>query len=432
MAAGAAVFSRPWRGAAQTGLGTLAWIESGSLWVRELPDGPAIKVVDGEELQAPRFSPSRRWISYRNGDDKVFVAGSDGTSGAALDGERAMWVPHQDRLAVQREDGLALFGPEDGWKKPAALIKGASAGAFAPDGDRFVFARDATDAGQLCVASISFPKREPLVLLTNEGGEVQPYGWTRDGKTILYWRAAEFSASLWCDGVDLYAIAAGGGTPRDLTLSTLVHEDSLDLAPNRIVASRSHGRETWAGQRIVTVDLETGATRDLTAVEVAAICPAWSPDGKSIVYSAGPDAGVATSKARAGSNIRIMRPDGTLETKVVTPDMHLGPGGGEEAHRYLHQRKLWMVDAAGANPPRAITSDARYRDEAPMWSAAGSHLLWGRMDYEGHPSLWMMETGGANASQICRLEITGELGERDSWFGYYGYTAWRNSFDWRY
>ena len=133
----------------------------------------------------------------------------------------------------------------------------------------------------------------------------------------------------------------------------------------------------------------------------------------------------------AGANIRIMRGDGTVETKVVTRDMKVAPGGGEPAHVFLHQRKIWLVDASGTAQPRQLTNDSRYRDEEPLWSPDGGHILFGRMDYEGQTSLWLMESSGSGPVEVCRLQISDALGNENSWFGFYGYTDWRDAFDWR-
>jgi hypothetical protein len=66
-----------------------------------------------------------------------------------------------------------------------------------------------------------------------------------------------------------------------------------------------------------------------------------------------------------------------------------------------------------------------------MWSAEVSRILFGRMDYEGHASLWLMESGGANPRQVCRLAFYRPAPAADDWFGYYGYVDWRSAFDWR-
>jgi Tol biopolymer transport system component len=175
----------------------------------------------------------------------------------------------------------------------------------------------------------------------------------------------------------------------------------LDLAPksNLLAVARGSGRETWSEQRIAVVDLDTGFVRNLTAANVAALCPAWSPDGRTIAYTSAPDAG----------NI----------------------GGGEEAHTNLQQRKIWLVDPSGASPQRQLINDPHYRDEEPMWSSDGSHMLFGRMDYNGHASLWLMDSDGSHARHICPLKVYDDMGVEDNWFGYYGYIDWRSAFDWR-
>ena len=83
----AAAASAPWQGMAQTSLGTLAWVEAGSLWLRELPDGRAAKIASSEGLHAPRISSSGRWISYQDRDDNLFVVRNDGQAGHAIDGD---------------------------------------------------------------------------------------------------------------------------------------------------------------------------------------------------------------------------------------------------------------------------------------------------------------------------------------------------------
>ena len=111
------------------------------------------------------------------------------------------------------------------------VLKGAGIPVFGPDGERFVFVRNvgrvadkdgAPSAAQLCLASVAAPKRKPEVLVSNSGS-LRPYGWTHDGKSILYWCAHDWSASIWNDGVGLNSVPVEGGPARKLGVSTLVH-----------------------------------------------------------------------------------------------------------------------------------------------------------------------------------------------------------------
>ena len=415
MAAGAAALS-PWNTRAQASLGTLAWVEDvagGSLWVRDLPDGPPLKIAAAGGLYSPRFSPSGQWIAFQDQADKQWIVARDGQ---AVGAEQ---LPPSDRSLLH------------------------SNGVFAPDGQRNVFSRvvpgksgDDSRIGQLCMASLAAPADpEPQVLVTNEQGEMQPYAWTRDGESIIYWSADEFSASTWSDGVPLKIVNVPTGVVRDLGVSALADEDMLDLAPssagNKLAVTDGDGRETWAGKRVAIIDLDTGAVRHFFPKDVASMCPSWSPDGSRIVCSAGPDADIAYNKANAGRTYTVVRPDGSKAIETITPDSRIGIGGGEEAHVYLQQRKIWLLDVTGGNPPKQLTSDARHRDEEPMWSRDGSHILFARMDYDGYQSLWLMEASGANAVEVCRVQVSDDFGNPDSWFGYYGYINWRKGFDWR-
>jgi Tol biopolymer transport system component len=399
-----------WKGSGQTSLGTLVWVQPDGLWVRVLPDGRAAKIASGNWLHDPRFSPSGRWISYTDADGKQFVIRADGSSPVSFDAEKTVWLPH-DRLGVAYEHKTHVMSSTDGWKSPVTVWKNEGLPLYDPGGDQYArvelherppdeygLNRDKTE---LYIAPAAEPERKSRVLIPENEGAIQLFGWAHDGKALVYWRADEWSGSLWSDGVNLYAIPVSGGGERKLGIETLAHEDMLDLAPNGnlLAVTRSSGRETWTDQRLTVVDLDAGSMRDLTAATVSALCPAWSPDGGTIAYTAAPDAG----------NL----------------------GGGERAHQNLQLRKIWLIDATGGSAPRQITNDPHYRDEEPMWSRDGSHILFGRMDFNGDASLWLMKSDGTQAQHISAVQVYDDMGLEDNWFGYYGYIDWRSAFDWR-
>ena len=442
LAGGSILAAPPWRGLAQISLGTLAWAEAGGIRARELPDGRPTTVATGAGLHSPRVSPSGAWIAYQMLDRRVCVVRSDGRETASFDGRSSMWLGHEDRLAVRRGGDVAVYSPANRWKAPEALWKDSGVGPFRPDGQQYAAVRIHhypadryglnQDRSELYVAT---EDRTVRVLIPNNEGEIRPHSWTPDGKQVIYWRAREWSGSIWADGVGLYAISASGGVDRELGLASLVHADMLDVAPsgtgNKLVVAAGGGRETWAREQLVLIDLDTGAKRELTPPEVAALGPAWSPDGRRVAYFAAPDAEIEEARAEAGKPMRIINPDGSVTTKVRTADMRIGIGGGETAHRFLQLRKIWVLAPDGAAPPRQLTADPRYRDEEPLWSSDSSHILFARMDYEGHASLWLMEASGTDARQVCALTVSADDPTQAGWFGFYGYIDWRSAFDWR-
>ena len=408
MAAGAAAVASGFEASAQGSLGSLIWVQPDGLWIRALPGGQTAKIASGNRLHNPRFSPTGQWVSYSDGDEKQFVIRRDGGSPVSFDAEKTVWLP-QDRLVVAYEHETHVLSGADAWKSPVTAWKNEGLPLYSPGGHEYarweIHERPADayglnrDKTELYIAPAAVPERKSRVLIGENEGAIEVFAWTRDGKSLIYWRADEWSGSLWSDGVDLYTIPAAGGPERKLGMEALAHDDMLDLAPksNLLAVTRGRYRETWCDQQIAVADLDTGAIRNLTSSSVSALCPAWSPDGRTIAYTAAPNGG------------------------------HLG--GGEKAHDNLHLRKIWQIDPGGTSAPRQITNDPHYRDEEPMWSADGLRILFGRMD--GHASLWPMDRDGSHATHICPVEVYDDMGLGDNWFGFYGYIDWRSAFDWR-
>src|ERR1700733_13964092 len=238
LAGGSSLASVMWRGWAQTSLGTLVWVEPGGIRVRELPDGRSAIVASGGGLHTPRFSPSGAWIAYRKREDQVLVVGSDGREGGSFNGQGSMWLPQEDRLAVRNGSDVAVYGPGNQWKSLNELWKDAGIGPFRADGQQYAAMRihqHPADRhginGDRAELYLPTEDRALPVLIPDHEGEIRPFCWTRDGKQVIYWRADEWSASIWADGIDLYSVAAAGGPERKLGVASLVHADMLDLAP---------------------------------------------------------------------------------------------------------------------------------------------------------------------------------------------------------
>ena len=118
-------------------------------------------------------------------------------------------------------------------------------------------------------------------------------------------------------------------------------------------------------------------------------------------------------------------------------------GGWRSRIMQTWRRPVWQIvkstcaEASGWSTSPSATTASATQQRSPVIATKsrcgrpnGGHILFGRMDYDGHASLWLMETGGAPV-EVCRLEISGALGNENCWFGFYGYTDWCEAFDWR-
>jgi Tol biopolymer transport system component len=420
-AAGAARYGARAGRAAPEGLGTIAYVRHDGLWRRALPDGRPTRLVSGARIAAPRFSPSGQWIACLR-DDLLHVVSIDGGRSADLGkpdpgspGPGAQWAPVRDDLWMAGPGGLSVFTAESGWRGAVRGISGAGLPVvFHPDGKEMVYGDVLVNGrgpggeplriGRLCRLALA-PNSRPTVLSSTPLSDKIPCVWTRHGESVVFWEDSDFSASIMADGLELFRIPAAGGAPRSLGLSTLVRPDMLSCspAPERLAVSTGGGRSEWQEKRIAVLDPETAALSYLTENGMAAVCPAWSPGGDAIAYSAAPG-------PRAGSSV----------------------GGGEPARRLLAKRRIWVVEVNGTPAPRPLTADSRYRDEEPRWSASGNHLLFCRMAADNSKTLWLIGADGSDAAQVAGpLYLdAGPAGEDSSWFGYYGYVEWRAMFDW--
>jgi Tol biopolymer transport system component len=369
-------------------------------------------------VESPRFSPSGQWLSYSQ-EDVLHVVSVDGKFNrdfGEVDGEPGcQWWPGRDALLVAGESAVKVFTAADTWSGPSREIKGADLPVlFSPDGKQLVFVDDldvgigpggeAMRTGRLRRLSLESPDREPEVLFSNYLSGQMLCTWSRNGEYILFWEDPDFSGSAIMDGLELFRVPAAGGFPQSMGVTTPIYSDMASLSPgrDRLAAVTGGGRNQWEEKRIALLDLRTGAVSYLTDESMAAGFPAWAPVGEQIAFSA-------------------------------APDPHLKPhiGGGEPARRLLAKRRLWIADASGMSLPKPLTSDSAYRDEEPMWSADGKHILFCRIDRRNNKTLWLMDAGGANPVQVAELYIDPGVGAVDgTWFGYYGYIDWRKMVDW--
>jgi TolB protein len=194
---------------------------------------------------------------------------------------------------------------------------------------------------------------ETLDVLSEPGGDAIHPSWSPDGRRLVYCSSADPSSGEWT----LRILDLGTG-------KTQVLEGVDGLLPewsprgDRIVLQRMSRRDRWLSGLWI-LDLAEGPRLSalLVSDDWAAINPAWSPDGRQIVFAT-----VGQSRTRAG---------------MLTE--------GDD---------LWTVEADGTRLTRLTAAPAA--DSMPCWSADGRITFVSKRS--GSDRLWSFEAAGARAS----------------------------------
>ncbi|MCX7682241.1 MAG: hypothetical protein N2508_09825 [Anaerolineae bacterium] len=386
-------------------LGLLAYVQGGDIWVKALPEGEPVRLTTDGRNQAPRWSPSGRWLAFRKGD-QVWTIQADGSGAHPLTNGSVpafAWAPDQDRLAYV--SGEELYAVNADGSRLIRLVPSSpdvphllGRVAWSPDGQWIAYEWREQEPDQpptrRGISTVS-PDGNVRGEMTVEIADPLLVGWTGDS-TFMLIQDGMNSASLLADGSPLYAFLPGLA-PIQLTDAILPYADYVTPEPGeseRVALIVGGGREAWANKRLVVVTAPTGAQVALTPPDVAAASPSWSPDGAFIAYAAAPDAGTTIA-------------------------------GGEEARQTLMQRRIFVVNTHGSPQPRPITDAPAYRDERPLWSHDGSAILFARLDDQNRASLWLIPSAGSTPRKVVD-----ELTPAPDWFGYYGHINWDDLFDW--
>lgn len=138
----------------------------------------------------------------------------------------------------------------------------------------------------------------PLNLSGNLDGDVpgkpfggrEDYAFSPDGATVAFSVRAVPRGEPWSTNFDIYQVAAGGGTPRNLTADNPAWDGQPAFSPDgRSLAYLAMARPGFEADRfqLVLLDLKSGAKRALAPAWDRSISSfAWSPDGKALLATA--------------------------------------------------------------------------------------------------------------------------------------------------
>lgn len=409
------------------------------VYVMPASGGRAVRVTDTPEDETlPRWSPDNRHIAFISdragasthvylvspfgGPERVLV-----DTGLERDVSRRRaelgavpWSPSGHELLFSRRhpnDGIAIWKVDVGTgaesqltnPPPGSEDQGAT---WSFDGTQVAFWRSEAGRGGLWVLSTRLG--EPRPLLRDEHHNRAPT-WSVDGKRLVFVSDRAGPESLWevevqtgrlrqlipnttatsvtvgrhgglvyddfTHDVDVYSLDVASGAERQLTSDTGEDEEpSVSPDGGRIAycSDRTGNREIWL------LDATTGEERALTVHDASDRFPAWAPDGREVLF---------VSNRQDSSQLWVTSPEGGATRRVS--DQEIIVNGREGSPRwspdgrfiaYLASTEngtaLWVMSPDGTNA-RPVLSNVIHFD----WYLDGRRVVFSRMGDHGRELL---------------------------------------------
>jgi dipeptidyl aminopeptidase/acylaminoacyl peptidase len=278
------------------------------IWLLETRkrDAAPVRLTDlAANSSAAEWSGDGRFIYYlsdRGGSTQVWRSGTDGEplqiTNLPLDVGSFRVSPKADRLLVSLE---VFRDCADLACTKQRLIAAARKTGHGVLYDR-IFARhwDTWSDGRrsqlfsIALDEAGLANGTPVNLTAGLDGDVpskpfgghEDYALSADGRTVAFSVRALPVGEPWSTNFDIYTVAAGGGTPRNLTADNAAWDGKPAFSPDgSVLAYAAMDRPGFESDRfhLVLLDLHTGVKRPLTENWDRSISNfAWSRDGKML------------------------------------------------------------------------------------------------------------------------------------------------------
>jgi Tol biopolymer transport system component len=326
--------------------------------------------------------------------------------------------------------------------------------ALSPDGNSIAYASDQNGNFEIYVKPLTPGGRE--IQLTSDGQQNLQPAWSPDGQRIAYYSRGR--GGIW-------VAPALGGTAKQLTefgaRPAWSHDGSMIAFQSAAPPEPVGGRNALPPSTIWIISSQGGAARQVTQQgnpPGGHGAPAWSPDGKRIVFDAGDfinsslwsvsvEGGELKKISDSYSDNAIYAPDGKdiYYTSAGLWKIHISPTGepagepvqvaGADLTAIRHPTisadgkriaysvetrisNLWSIplapgSAAATGPPVPFTRDRSMRNNLARFSPDGQKIAFSRWRAGMSADIWMADADGRNATQLTANPATDT---QPSWF----------------
>ena len=203
-------------------------------------------------------------------------------------------------------------------------------------------------------------------------------------------------------GSEIFSIDPAGGEPERLTSKKIKSGDDIAAGSpayspdgRRIVFVNAVKRPGPGARRnnLFTMRADGSRPRRLTRSDRHQFAPAFTPDGTGVAYTEGPDIRTIGLDGSGGVNLTSGLP-GFASTPAFSPDgssiaFGYGPGDSD----------IWVMGADGSAPTN-LTETSEGSDYQPAFSPDGARIAFisTRVDFEG--DLYVMDADGSNPQPV--------------------------------
>lgn len=320
--------------------------------------------------------------------------------------------------------------------------------ALSPDGKWLAYSSDRSGQFEIYLRPLEGQGKE--IQITNDGGPNVEAAWSPDGKWIAFHCVARAGICMIpATGGSVRVLASPGSQPSwSPDSKKLVYRAAnlISLSPLDLFAVLPHG--------LVVLDIDSGERKEYKDLNSNRNLPAWSADGKWILYSALPFLAYARIEALRlsdGATHEVFRVDGLTAGMRLSPDnrrlyfsrfhkpaayglawVDLDPNTMQvvgEQHEVTRTPSFPMnleisrdgrkMIVAGVEQDSNIyrlplrpgaeaiplTNNRNFRNTAPTVSPDGSKIAFAVRQL-GHPQqIWIMDSDGGNPEMISAEEI---------------------------